>query len=616
MKRTFNFQFNNWPKIHQPLPRTPRESQQLLNALTSSFRRQLDHAYPASHPSTQDGEPHALNTDSSVHATDQHMHNILDNPLFRIVPPKTISQDHHNPRSLEESKRLAENPMVVFDELAASGSVTLWSIIQCLKSQLLLAGHPGGNGVNDAMKASRAASRVADWFWASDSTSRLMLLKSRTATSALTKFMVTEGLQITIMNWLNMIQTRDIGGTNGRITDRFAQKTFSHLLLSFMEAEIQYGGGLNTALKYYVRACNTHYNLKVGVKGDKSMFLSAGAHLSRVASDLKPSAEQVSANIYDDYINAISGMTSHESLLFACVLQSHPTHPDPKPFIQLAERLSPQKVRPWTEGKRDAFLRIGSDALRLLIDRKKLQEASNLALRMQTLLPETAVQTADEESSDVASREEEQFFNRLDLTKITRQNAANTLKPRISETQVLKRRNFHSSLPTPEKLLARPDFYRERLFQCTYRTPKAKTEDALLLSIYLFYKRLVLNDNIGLRNEIEYLWYVKWPVCFILDLQDLSKSRYAVLSAIPVLLVESFNQRIQLGLPRKADAVISREELAQYQEDKIFESVPGWTYRVARLEETLVIPHENDEFLGSLEDERSSPQLAAKNILY
>lgn len=167
--------------------------------------------------------------------------------------------------------------------------------------------------------------------------------------------------------------------------------------------------------------------------------------------------------------------------------------------------------------------------------------------------------------------------------------------------------------PTPEELLARPNVYRERLFKRAYRTPKGQTEDTPLLSLYRFYERLILNDNIGLRNEIEYFWYAKWPVASIPDPQDPSASRYAVLSAIPALFVESFNQRIDLGLPRKADPIISREELEQYQkEDKIFESVPEWTTRVARLEKTLIIPHDNDEVLETFDDERASTQLAAK----
>lgn len=139
----------------------------------------------------------------------------------------------------------------------------------------------------------------------------------------------------------------------------------------------------------------------------------------------------------------------------------------------------------------------------------------------------------------------------------------------------------------------------------------------MIVSLYRLYEHLTLNDNVGPRNELEYFWYAKWPVASILDPQDPSKSRYAVLSAIPALLVESFNERINLGLPLKADSIISREELEQYQkEDKILESVPEWTNQVPRLEKPLVIPHDNEEVLGSFEDVKASVQLAAKNILH
>ncbi|KAL4965532.1 uncharacterized protein BDV14DRAFT_56127 [Aspergillus stella-maris] len=89
--------------------------------------------------------------------------------------------------------------------------------------------------------------------------------------------------------------------------------------------------------------------------------------------------------------------------------------------------------------------------------------------------------------------------------------------------------------PTPEELLAHADFYRERLSQRRWRTPKDQPEDTPLFSLYRLYERMVLNDNIGLRNEIEYLFYARWPVASIPDPQDSFISRYAVLSTIPAL---------------------------------------------------------------------------------
>lgn len=57
--------------------------------------------------------------------------------------------------------------------------------------------------------------------------------------------------------------------------------------------------------------------------------------------------------------------------------------------------------------------------------------------------------------------------------------------------------------PTPEELLAHPNVHRERLFKRVHRIPKGESEDTPLFSLYRLYEHLVLNDNVGLRNEID-----------------------------------------------------------------------------------------------------------------
>lgn len=419
MKGTSIFQFKSWPKIHQPLPRTPRESQQLLNALTSSFRRQLDHAYPASNVSNHnEGDRQPLNTESSAHATDKHLHNILDNPLFRIVPPKPtlVSHDRNALRSVEEQRRLAEEPMLVFDELVASGSATVPAVTECLKSQLVLARSRDGQGVSEAMKASRAASRVVNWFWASDGASRRKLLQSRPWTTALTKFMVAEGLHNNVLDWLRLLINRDLGGDNGLIIEGLARQTFSHLLIDFLDAEIRYGNGFGSALKFYLRACQLHFTSpQADASAAKPMLLAAGAQLSRVAMDQKPSIENVSISLYEEFMDVISTLTSTRSLLFASVAVCHPSQPDPQPFIRIVETLSPSKFQKYNTARRDAFLRVGCDALRILmVDRDNYRGATKLAQQMQHLLPNTTDTTANEKSRNRAASED-YLLNRLDL---------------------------------------------------------------------------------------------------------------------------------------------------------------------------------------------------------
>ncbi|KAJ5674178.1 hypothetical protein N7462_009617 [Penicillium macrosclerotiorum] len=419
MKGTSIFQLKAWPKIHHPLPRTPRESQQLLNALTSSFRRQLDRAYPAPNTSTPSDRP-PLNTDSSAHATDQHLHTILDNPLFRIIPPKarTVSQDHATPQATEEQMRRVQEPMVVFDEAVASGSASASFVTDCLKSQLLLARSSGEQGVNEALKATRAGSKVVNWFWASDGTSRQMLLQSRASTSSLTKFLAAEGLQNTVMEWLGMLRNADLGGSTGQMSEERARLAFSHLLHDFVDAEFRYGGGLCSAMKYYLRACHLHFSshsASSDAKAAKSMLLGTGAHLTRIAMENKPASHQIPGYLYDEFSETMSLLSSPRSLLFASVALCHPSHPDPTPFIHFVDGLSPSKFQKWSDSRRDAFLRISCDALRTLIDRQKIRLATNLGHQIQQLLPEETAMASIEGSRSRSSPEDDYLLSRLDL---------------------------------------------------------------------------------------------------------------------------------------------------------------------------------------------------------
>ena len=406
MKGSSIFQFKGWPKIHQPLPRTPRESQQLLNALTSSFRRQLDHAYPASHVSNHKGDRQPLNTESSAHATDKHLHNILDNPLFRLVPRKLPPVDR-NAGPSDEKTRMTETPMVVFDELVASGSVTVPAVVACLKSQLLLARSPDDHGVSEAMKASKAASKVVNWFWTTDDDARLASLQSRAFTSALTKFMAAEGLHgTTALGWLRLLISQEVQ----------ARQAFTHLLENLLDAEVRYGRGFGSALEFYLQVCKLCIASPQANGSARSLLVAAGAQLSRVAMDQKPSIENVSIDLYEHYMDVIATFTSNRSLLFSSVAVCHPTQPDPRPFIRFVETCTPSKFQKYNAVRRDAFLRIGCDALRILmVEHDDYRSATNLAQQMQNLLPDTTKSTVTEKTRSHTAPDEDYLLSRLDL---------------------------------------------------------------------------------------------------------------------------------------------------------------------------------------------------------
>lgn len=173
--------------------------------------------------------------------------------------------------------------------------------------------------------------------------------------------------------------------------------------------------------------------------------------------------------------------------------------------------------------------------------------------------------------------------------------------------------------PTPHELLSYPIFYNNLLDQREYLTPQGgpATTDTPLFALYRLYEHLVLNRTVGLRNELERFWFNRWPVSSIPDPQDHSEpARYAVLACIPALMELSFNKRIELGIPRRADSIITPEEFEIYRnEERVYEAVPEWTLAVEPLAEVLKIPHDEGETLESFDDERASLQLRQKNIL-
>ncbi|KAL1987924.1 hypothetical protein VTN96DRAFT_1908 [Rasamsonia emersonii] len=398
MKGTSIFNIKAWSKIHPPLPRTPRESQQLLNALTSSFRRQLE----------------AADTNKPAQSADKHLRTILDNPLFRVVPskPAYTPGDPNAQKTLE--KRLAEEPMAVFDDLVAAGSATPKDIFQCLQSQLALIGSTSGDA-NQAMKRSGAGSRVVSWFWASDSASRKTLFKYRRATSAALKFMAAEGLQDIIMVWLRMLSKRDLGGLDGRIPELPARQLFNEFLSDFMAAEIRYGGGIASALGYFLQASQMCSFLTDRPSPDlnNAMLRGGGTYLGRwiVKNSQSQGMKEVPPPIYDRFCEAIAALPNLPFLTAALSLY-HPTQPTAELLLAHVRRHPPETVNSYNESRRAYMIRVYLDGFRLLLDQEKYRDASSLEPYIRQLLSDDSVKTPQRSQY---SAEQDELVSRLNF---------------------------------------------------------------------------------------------------------------------------------------------------------------------------------------------------------
>ena len=140
-------------------------------------------------------------------------------------------------------------------------------------------------------------------------------------------------------------------------------------------------------------------------------------------------------------------------------------------------------------------------------------------------------------------------------------------------------------------------------------------KDKPLNALYRLYEAIVRSWVTEYRNEIENFWNQHgWPVASIPDQRDPDPVRYAILAAIPYLLVRAFNRNISLGLPRDAPAVIiDFEELER--RPKVLEEVPSWCQHVAPLAQILSIPDEQGTTLSTSDDPEACPEFRDKNIV-
>lgn len=315
------------------------------------------------------------------------MKTILENPLFRVSPSKG---------------RLPKDPLASFDGLAAAGLVDIQFIVRCLRYHLTLAGKSPAS-LREYMKRSKAGSKVASWWWSADADARKKLLANPTLTSALFKFMVAEGLQDRIMQWLRMLMEHDLGGHNGQVSADFAWEAFPRLLGDFMIAEKWYGHGLHSVTEYYVQACRMLLSMH-DPPYDRQMVTSMrrpGVRLGFwIVDNESNQSREIPAALYDNYIALVSTLLDTppylrpQKFLLASLPLYHPTNPNPRPLLNFARDPGPTGPHSWNNAKRQVFIKAGFEAIRILIEKGESRDAMYLTDYVQQLLPKEAPETS------------------------------------------------------------------------------------------------------------------------------------------------------------------------------------------------------------------------------
>lgn len=390
-----------WPKIHHPLPQTPRESQQLLSALTSSFRRQLD----------------AADTNKPAQSASEHLDAILENPLFRVIPSKpaypTI-ESHQKRQETEDSFAIVKDPMRLLDDNVAAGTLTGRILKEVLRSQLSLI-HNGSSNPERAMKTTGAGARVAKWFWASDSASRKSLFKIPGATKHAVMFMVAEGLHDELRAFLRLVYRADLGGTDGIIPRRIADRLFCTFLYHYVAAEITHGRGMASAMEIFVEVADSILHSKDSESFKERILKGTVLHFGRLMSrDMDARVfKDVPVSVFDKYCKIVESLPGLRPYGLAMRIY-HPTQQDARPFMEYVRELRKSKSAPRMEMGQDVLLQTSLNALRLLIDQGNYRDAAKYSHHVKNMLFEERV---TDRPNDSYSPQLDQLMDRLSLAE-------------------------------------------------------------------------------------------------------------------------------------------------------------------------------------------------------
>lgn len=238
-------------KLHPQLPLSPRESQQLLTLLTTSFRTHLDREFPKAKQANLISKnkllpgPSPARSISSFESTSQHINSILTDPLFAVKPQRRGSQ----PAAID----VLRDPQAWFVDQIAAGTATLSKAVMCIE---LLRSTPYTPARQEQEKS--LANTTAQWLRTSgtDSSREFVLLVStsnyqpRGFLYGLLDILMAEGQTSVPWRWYIKTQAQRIKETNLE-ESRVAQ--FRRLLLSTM-VRVNRNRDVNAAVAVFLQA--------------------------------------------------------------------------------------------------------------------------------------------------------------------------------------------------------------------------------------------------------------------------------------------------------------------------------------------------------------------------
>ncbi|KAF1841935.1 uncharacterized protein K460DRAFT_291646 [Cucurbitaria berberidis CBS 394.84] len=365
-------------KLHPQLPLSPRESQQLLTLLTTSFRAHLDREHPLALPESskskhtqKPADSHALRSPSPPHATSsyasasRHIDSILTNPLFAVKPHRRGSE----PAAVD----VLRDPMSWFLREIATGAANLPKAAMCLEVLENTAGNPSSGLRGGATPASI----LAEWLRTSGLDSSKQFLELCTSKQGygsrfldrLITLLLAEGEVAVPWRWFirsNEQRSKETG------LDSWKVEAFRRQLLAKM-VSIEATTGLDKGLAVFLQAFRM-----AEVSGHDSAYSilrPAGAHLvNRISSSPDLSIQPA---LYQPFLQSSRLWLGEwgqavESMLWL----HHPTQPSALPGLRfIQDPTGATKFAQASRSRRHFLVQLCLGVARQLMEQEKYAEA-------------------------------------------------------------------------------------------------------------------------------------------------------------------------------------------------------------------------------------------------
>jgi hypothetical protein len=344
---------------------------------------------------------------SSV-AAHRHFGSILTSPLFtkrrRSSSPGRPGEGIRK-CSLEDVRRIVDDPMGMFEENVALGTATIDMATFCLTTRMKEILASPALSAREGMRDSGAGTKVLKWMWSSGLSASNDFLADERFVNALIPFLVVEGHSDVAWFWMkrSAAANRSPNTTSASgYLQHSATREKRHLLLKLVEAELNYGGGIDSAIETLRRAVDRVEAIlgleapcpglpKTETGAIRAFLAPAGkvlyGHCMRLLStgDLSPKA-------LDTFLTVIPKFSPIHELYQAWLQMHHPTDPSTRPAVKLLRSAS-RASDVLHGGDRIAkhkkiWIKFGLDAARFLLKEEQWENGAWVLRVLQTSFPE------------------------------------------------------------------------------------------------------------------------------------------------------------------------------------------------------------------------------------